>query len=358
MRDFVIKESGNETLAQTPAFYGAFCDRCGHPARTGSEMKRFLLPVMLTAVLLLCACAQPRQDSTYAMSTYFSQTVYGQNAQTVVEENKKIVLRLENELSSTLSTSEICRANSAGVYTLSESAAEIVQTALEISRNTDDAFCTAVRPLVELWDIGGENHIPTETEKQQAAALCDSARITLEGNRLTLNGARIDLGGIAKGYALDKLAENTKQQADSALLDLGGSLYVLGDKQGTPYRVGIRDPFGEAGDLLGTMELRDLFVSTSGIYERFFEQEGVRYHHLLDVKTGAPAQSGVAAVSVVAESGTQSDAYSTALFVMGAEKGLAFAEKNGVDALFVLTDGSIRTTQGFLEKYNVELKTP
>ena len=170
--------------------------------------------------------------------------------------------------------------------------------------------------------------------------------------------ALFELGGAVKGYALDRIAENLQQNnIESAVISLGGSIYAKGTKpDGSSYKIGIRDPYSGENDYMGTILLEGKFVSTSGIYERGFEKDGVWYHHIIDPKTGYPADNGIESVTVVADSGILSDIYSTALFVMGVETGIEFAQQNGLDVLYLTKNKEIVTTDGFREKYDFKVK--
>ena len=178
-------------------------------------------------------------------------------------------------------------------------------------------------------------HVPSETELASALDQADYRTVTLSGNTVNTGGAMLDLGGVVKGYALDRAAENLKANGvQSAIISFGGSIYAVGEKpDGSSYKVGIRDPEGGENDYMATIELNGRFVSTSGTYERGFSEDGVYYHHVLDPATGFPVDNGLVAVTVLSDSGIRSDIYSTALLVMGAEKGAVFAEEHGIDAV-------------------------
>jgi thiamine biosynthesis lipoprotein len=155
----------------------------------------------------------------------------------------------------------------------------------------------------------------------------------------------IDLGGIAKGYAAGEALKVLKKEGQtSALIDAGGDIYALGLNNGRPWKIGIRQPSGKG--ILGALELSDASVSTSGDYERFFEKNGVRYHHIFDPRTGYPA-SGVRSVTVVSKDATLADGYSTALFVLGPERGMKLAESNGIfEAIMITDDRQVLMTPG------------
>ena len=179
-----------------------------------------------------------------------------------------------------------------------------------------------------------DNRYETETAIQDT--LTDS--VQLDG------GSRIDLGGIAKGYAADLCADILKDADADGLLVLGGNIYAVGTNEGKDWNIGIADP-DEPTDTVAAVAMHDLSVVTSGDYERYFEQDGVRYHHIFDPETGYPAASGLRSVTVIDENSTRADALTTALFVMGADKGRAYCEKNGIAAVFITSDRQVFTTE-------------
>jgi thiamine biosynthesis lipoprotein len=333
---------------------------CSRASDIELQMKKLIVFPLICAFFLAAGCSGPAAESrtTFVMDTFFTQTFADEGG--VMEENDRIVSDIEKEMSKTIEGSDIYNLNREGTWTPGTDTADVLQTALAVANETDGAFDPALGPLIDLWGIGSEDEkVPAQSEIEALLPLADWREIQIDADgtvRLPAGGS-VDLGGIAKGYALDRVAENLRAQGvSSALVDLGGSIAVLGEKEdGARYKIGIRDPLGEAGDYIATVELKDVFTSTSGIYERYFIQDGVRYHHILDRETGRPAESGLFACMIVSPSGILSDAYSTALFVMGAKDGLAFANKNGIDALFVTDGKKIEMTDGFSEKYSFEL---
>jgi thiamine biosynthesis lipoprotein len=176
-----------------------------------------------------------------------------------------------------------------------------------------------------------------------------------DGSLVNANGAMLDLGGVVKGYALDSLKDNLDlMDAGPALVSLGGSIYARGTKpDGAPWTIGVRDPFGSDTDYMGTLELSDMCISTSGSYERGFTADGVYYHHIIDPATGYPVDNGLVSVSVMDESGIETDLYSTALFVMGAEKGVEFAREHEISALFITGDKKLYKTGAFADDFQL-----
>jgi thiamine biosynthesis lipoprotein len=217
------------------------------------------------------------------------------------------------------------------------------------SRKTDGAFDITVAPLVELWGFfTDEPRLPSPEEVRENLALVGYERVALEDGKLVklVHGTRIDLGGIAKGYAVGEgIAALETRGITSALIDAGGDIYALGRRGDDLWKVGIRSPRGE--ELLGYIEVEDLAVMGSGDYERFFMKDGVRYHHILDPSTGYPAMQ-VTGVTVVYPDPMMADAWATALFVAGPEKGIALAESEpDLETIMVKTDGGLAVSTGF-----------
>jgi len=203
--------------------------------------------------------------------------------------------------------------------------------------------------LLREWGFTtGEHRVPREEELRDLLARVNVAGIVIAGDRVTIPvGMALDFGAIAKGYAGDMVRRvMVYHGVESAIFSLGGDVIAVGQRRsGSPWRVALRNPFGEGH--LGIVEVIDQAVSTSGSYERWFMgDDGYVYHHILDPLTGRPADSGLVSVTVVATEGVRADALSTALFVMGPERGPAFAAEAGVEAIFVTVDGSVYATGG------------
>ncbi len=233
----------------------------------------------------------------------------------------------------------------------------VVRTAIEISRACDGAFDLTVAPLIELW--GFSKASPQLPPKHRIEAMLHKVGyryLVLDEKGLSSNpeGIEIHLGGIAKGYAVAEAVKVLKAQGiDSALIDAGGDVFALGNRSGKPWKVGIRKPRGEG--LLGYLEVEDQAVMGSGDYERFFIEEGERYHHILDPHTGYPAK-GVISITVISPDPVLADAWATALFVMGPDKGLKMAEEIAdLEAIMVTSSGKMLSTSRF-KKAQTKLK--
>ena len=323
-------------------------------------MRNRILPVLLALLLLLPSGCQkapePAELTTFAMDTMMRFTLYGEEAQTgaVLAQIPTQLGALEAELSATREDSDIFRIDRAEGQPVEvrASVSELLSDALELCRITGGALDITAYPAVKAWGFTtGEHRVPDEEELAALAAKIDYAAVGSDGPTVTLPaGMELDVGAVAKGYAGDLLAEAVRtNDISSALLDLGQSTIVaIGTKPGgKPWRIGIRDPAGES--YLAVVELTDMSLGTSGGYQRYFEEDGVVYWHILDPDTAAPARSGLASVTVVAPSALLCDGLSTALFVMGLEEGARFWRDHPeleFDALFITEEGQILCTAG------------
>lgn len=312
-------------------------------------MKRLFCLILAVAALGLCACSAdaPAQRELFAMDTLMSLQVWGD--ETVLGELTGELTRLDALLSVTDASSDIARLNDGA--TIDGEAAALVARAAEYSAETGGAFDPTVYPLVRLWGFTEETQrVPDSDEIASALAHVGTENILLADNSVTLqNGAAVDLGGIAKGYAADCCAAIlSASEATAALLSLGGNVQTYGTKpDGSDWQIGIADP-AAPDSAIGVISVGGTAaLVTSGGYQRNFTQNGKTYHHILDPETGAPAESGLSSVTVIADCGAMADAYSTALFVMGLDEAIAFwRETQTFEAVFITDAGEIFATSG------------
>lgn len=264
---------------------------------------------------------------------------------------------IDQQLSRQLADSEIDQLNrQAGIQpvAVSEETYRVVEEALQFAKKSGGRFNPAIGPLVDLWAIGnGGDSVPSSEQIAEALALIDYEDVALYPQERKIGLARpgmsLDLGAIGKGYAADVIAEYLRSEGmKSALIDLGGNLLTLGAKpDGAPWSIGIQDPAEQRGAYLGTLQVVDKTIVTSGVYERFFKADGQVYHHLLDSATGYPFRNDLLSVSIVTDESIIADGLSTSVFGMGLEEGVAFVEQwDGVDAIFVTEDNQVIVTSG------------
>jgi thiamine biosynthesis lipoprotein len=239
------------------------------------------------------------------------------------------IQRFENLLSKYKPDSEVTKLNESGKLKASPEAFYVIKKSVEFWRASDGAFDITVAPLVDLWGFTEKRYrLPTDKEIKSALNLVGSDKIILheEDNVVEFKtpGMKIDLGAIAKGYATDCAVIKLKTAGiKSCLINTGGQIYCLGDNFGIPWKVAIKNPRGKT--VIGYLKLKDKAVATSGDYEQYFFKNNKRYSHILNPKTGYPADSGILSVTVVAQDGLTSDALATAIFVLGKSKGAVLA---------------------------------
>ncbi len=318
-------------------------------------MKRIAaILAIVCGVLSLCACGveTPLPSRTgFALDTVVAITLYDvgkANSAEALSGAFAEIERLEALLSVTRENSDVVRINTANgqPVTVAKETAEVIALALRYAQLSDGAMDVTIRPASVLWDFTAGT-IPDTAALREALSLIDYRGLQLNGQTVTLKKGAVDLGGIAKGYIADRVATVLKGKGvRSALIDLGGNIVAVGDKEGEPFRIGIKDPLA-TDSLCAVVEKSDMSIVTSGIYERGFDKDGVRYHHLLDPATGMPVQNTLASVTIVCEKSADADALSTACFVMGEERARTLVESlDGVEALFVRRDGTIAATTG------------
>lgn len=298
--------------------------------------------------------AAPHSLTFMSMDTAMTLTAYGPAATDALEAARTRIMAVEDRLSTTRPEGDIGRLNraSGAQVSVSRDTAELAAFALNLSTETDGALDPTLYPILCAWGFTTGNYrVPPQDELADLLSVTGRDKMSLRGDSLQLGpGTMLDLGALGKGYASDQAIGVLRDAGiSSAIVNLGGNVQTLGLRpDGTPWHVGIAAP---EGGLLGTLEIRECAVITSGGYQRFFTgPDGRTYWHILDPRTGAPARSGVLSATVVAESGALCDGLSTSFFVMGAEKAAQwYREHGGIDFLLYTEDGELWLTEG-LEK--------
>lgn len=320
-------------------------------------MKRALCLFFAVCLLILTGCtpaAKPAEANIFAMDTYMAFVAYGDGAEDALLEATHLVQDLEKELSRTDANSAVYAINHTASAAIPADTQAVLDAALRHSADTRGLFDVTVAPLVELWNITGEEpHIATDDEIAALLPMVGSEHIHVDGDTVTLDeGCAIDLGGIGKGYAGDQVAALLREKGiTGATASLGGNVVVLGKKpDGSLWNVAIQDPVGTKYACLLT--LTDCAVVTSGGYQRYFTaDDGTVYQHILDPRTGKPAESDLTSVSIICTDGTRADAYSTALYIMGEADAIAFwRERQDFDMVLITTDGRLLYTPDLSEK--------
>lgn len=315
---------------------------------------------LLTAMILLLtlpACgAQPartaRDREVFAMDTVMELRVYD-SSDAVLDEMDAALAALSRELNA--------EDDSGGLYALNRAGggenaalADLVRRAAALSARTGGALDVSLHLASLAWGFPSKHYtIPTEADLTELANHCGMRLVACEGDRITLqNGAELDLGAVAKGYAADRCRAILERAGVSGILSLGGNIQTVGKKpDGTDWTVAILDP-DDPGSYLLTMTVTGTkSVVTSGDYQRFFERDGARYCHILNPETLSPARNGLRMVTIVADEGFLADGLSTALFVMGLERGIEFWRAgNDFEAIWLTEDGTVTVTEGLEDR--------
>lgn len=327
-------------------------------------MKKIKQVFALTAALLLTACnnsyseGNMNREEFLAMDTYISLSAYGENSEVALANARREIKSVESQLSVTDQNSEVSRINGgAGEETvISEDAAQVIDFALYLNTVTEGAFDITLYPVVKEWGFTtGSYHVPTEEKINALLKNTGSKNIDFFDSVIFLpEGYAIDLGALGKGFAADKATAALKEKGvTSALLSLGGNIGAIGSKpDGTPWNIGIQSPFGEGN--AAVLKVTDKAVVTSGNYQRYFEENGKRYCHIINPETGYPVDNGLMSVTVIGESGLLCDGLSTSLFVMGEEKAVNFWRQQGDFDMIIITDeGRLLATEGIYEDLSV-----
>lgn len=302
--------------------------------------------------------SEASESEIFALDTAITLKVYGSKRVVVLKKLEDKINELDDMLSTGKETSEVSRLNRSGEAVLSPTVANLVKRSLDIYKKTDGLFDITIYPLMELWGFPTKNYrVPSEKEIEEKLKLVGSDKIDFneETRKISFKnkGMEIDFGGIGKGYITDELVKIlTDEKVESAIINLGGNVFGFRKKpDGSLWNIAIRDP-NEPDKYMAAIRLEDSAVITSGGYERYFEENGIIYHHILDPRTGKPSESGLKSVSIISKDGTLADALSTSLFIMGEEKAVKYWKENGsnFDILLMTNDNRLIVSAGIKDK--------
>lgn len=367
-----------------------------HSKRSRSHSRFFYLilcTVLVCPILLFTGCGnitdadtsttgnEPISISSIKLNTAVQITIYDSQDKALLDDCLALCDKYELVFSRTNEKSELYKLNhrkdtsdkdpntdrqttpypvsgTADTWHISEDLAALLSEGLDITRESDGAFDIAIAPLTSLWDFSAENpKVPDDAAIQKALPLCSSDGVTIDGQDITLpsDDIQFDVGAIAKGYIADRLKDFlVKKGVKSAIINLGGNVLCIGSKpDGTPFKIGIQKPFADRNETEAVMDITGKSVVSSGIYERCFKQGGKLYHHILNPKTGYPYDNSLISVTIISDQSVDGDALSTTCFALGLEDGLKFAEKKGVQAVFITEDYKLHYTDGFRDEIRV-----
>ncbi len=330
----------------------------------------------LAAVVLIGGCVahylvqsrnRTSEQQLFAMDTLMSFTATGAQSEEAVDAAMKEIQRLDRLLSTGDAASEVSAVNMNGGGEVSEDTANVFTAAMRMYEETGGLFDFTIYPLAKLWGFPAKEYrVPSEAEIAQKLPLVDASKTALAGSLVKLDaGQEIDFGGIAKGYASTRVMDIFRDYGvTSGLVSLGGNIEALGARpDGTPWRIGVQDPEGTQGSYLGVLEVTDKAVVTSGGYERYFEENGHTYIHIIDPRTGKPAESDLLSVTVVSEDGTLADGLSTSLFIMGLQGAQEFwrahlDSESAFEMVLVDTDGKVYASEGLAGSFSLTEQRP
>lgn len=331
-----------------------------------------LLSIFFIFTLILTSCGNKIENENLPSRKYlFLSSVFHmdilddrEDKDVITEEVYERLDEIEKALSLHLPQSDISKVNqNAGKnpVKVSDDTISCIKESLRLSEvtkaNDDGTFNIKIGPLTTLWNIGSANEkIPEKSEIDKALYLVhQDMSIDYENNEIYLEKEKmmLDLGGSAKGYATDQIVKIlNKYNVENAIINLGGNIYILGDNDGKNFKVGVQNPLSERGDYLGIIECSNESVVTSGVYERYFEEDGKRYHHLLSDKTGYPVDNDLMAVSIISDNSMDADILSTSFYLLGLEEGLKKAnDMEGVSSIFITLDNKIYLTEDLKENF-------
>ena len=323
--------------------------------------------MLMTCAAFLSGCAalqdtsrQEYNTGLFAMGTYMDFTAYGEQAESALEDAVDHIEEWDALWSTTNENSEIYAANHSHgqPVSLSQETEELLTFTLQMAEQTDGALDPTIYPIVHAWGfIDQEYRVPSDEEIETFISLTGYEKVLVENHTVSLpEGTQLDLGAVGKGYAGELLADELRERGiTSALLDIGGNIQMVGGRpDGSMWRLGIRNPFGEGS--FGILEAEDSAVVTSGGYERYFtDEDGTIYWHILDPATGRPADSGLVSVTIIADSGVLADALSTSIFIMGLDEGSEYWRTYGGFNMLLMTEsGEIYLTEGIKDYFTLE----
>ena len=315
-----------------------------------------------TTTVVYAADVEKYTNADFAMDTVVSETLYTSGKDINTQIGEKLREMETTLLSWTEENSQISQLNNADGKTMevSDDLAADLEKIRQLSQDSNGAFDPTLGKIIRLWDIAGENpHVPDQSEIDTLLPEVGYEKIQVDGNNVTLlDGCTLDLGAVGKGMGCDLIMDYLQTQPDvvGMILNLGGSsVMTYGEKpDGSSWKVALTDPRDTEGGYLGAITLdANQFLSTSGDYEKYFIEDGIRYHHILDPKTGYPVQNGLTSVTIVCDQGYLADGLSTACFVLGMDAAKPLLEKYGAEAVFVDEDKNVYVTSGLMDKFEL-----
>lgn len=311
---------------------------------------------------------EPIQRTEFKLNTFVTITLYDSTDEAILDKAMELCDYYEAIYSRTLETSELYELNHKSdesltketTYHISPQLYDIIEKGLHYSDLSGGKFDITIEPVTKLWDFTGTPKIiPEESVIAPKLPLINYKNAVLKDNTITFlqSGMGLDLGGIAKGYIADRIKEYLLEAGvTSAMINLGGNVLCVGSKpEGEAFKVGIQKPFANRNDLAAVMEVRDMSVVSSGIYERFIEEGDLFYHHILNPKTGYSYNNGLVSVTIISETSIEGDGLSTGVFALGLEEGMKLIDSlPDTYGVFITEDYNIHYSAGLLEYFTIK----
>ena len=348
-------------------------------------MRKYTPRIVVLIILLVAGyfIFRPNMDENYSQTNYYlgtvnTVTVYGKKekkAMEILEGCDDVVKNIDNLMSTEIPGSDVSKINkNAGIkpVKVSEETYEVVKEAIHYSKISDGNFDVTIGPVSNLWSIGKDDaRVPEKTEIDSLLSLVDYKNIEIKENKIETDkdddgknetfdkeytvflkkkGMKIDLGAIAKGFAADQVALYLKSsEVEKAIINLGGNIKTIGD-----FNIGLKNPVENANDSFASVKVSNKSVVTSGVYERFVEKDGKKYHHILNPADGYPFDNNLLSVSIISNKSINCDALSTSAFALGLEDGKKLIESiDNVEAVFVTKDKKVYLTKGFKDEFEI-----
>ncbi len=333
---------------------------------------KILISSLLLMILLssLSACRssgnlQKVDGDAFVLGTFGQIRVFTSSeakGKKAIDKAFKRITEIENTMSASLPNTDVAKINkSAGKspVKVNPDTLFVINKGIEYEKVTKGTFNITLGSLIELWGIGKDwQKVPTLQEIQEAQKHIDINQLEVKDKKVLIKDPQMlmDLGGIAKGYAVDEAVKVLKESGiKSGFVNLGGDIYVFGDKPDqTPWYIGIQKPVIESSTVMARVNLYNQSIVSSGDYERYFEENDVRYHHIIDPATGYPSDGGIVSVTIISDKAIDGDVLSTSVFILGLEEGLELLEGlDGIEGVIITNDNSVYTTSGMANKVEI-----
>lgn len=335
------------------------------------KLKLYVISLLILSITILSGCSssnnstkEPLSHTEVVMGTVCTIQIFDSKDTSILDKAFDRLKDLENKVSINKEGTELDKVNEMSgkeAVVVGKDTFNIIKSGLNYGKISNGNFDITIGPIVKLWGIGSENaRVPSEKEISEKKSFINYNDVVIDDEKSSIFLKKpnmiIDLGGIAKGYAADEIKNLLIDNGvKSAMINLGGNLYILGNKpNGNQWKIGIQDPNGGNNDTVGNMLVNDKSIVTSGTYQRFLEVDGKLYHHILNPETGYPYENDLLSVTILSNTSMDGDALSTSTFALGREKGLEFVNSlENIEAIFITKDKEIYLTNGLKDKFNI-----